>query len=268
MKTWFFLLFLINLSLPLRGQYIQPARVMSQAYNSYTEQGLDGLFSNQAGLHTINQPAVSASAVQRYFSEGVTELHLGGAFSLGEYTGGGVYLRRFGDDIFSEQSAGFGIGRRLFENFALGIALEVYQLNIENYANEFQFNSQLGFQATISKSLRISSHLFLPLQSEEQLTYSNQAAFNFDVSVQADKHLVIKGGIRKITDQDFGAKVAINYYPGERFEIHAGALTFPAMYTFGAGIELIEHIQVMLTGFYQPELGWSSGLNLRYAPGS
>ena len=253
-------------TLALQAQNIQPARVLSQAYNSYTEQGLDGLFSNQAGLHTVTRTSVSASAVQRYFSEGISELHLGGAFSLGQYTGGGVYLRRFGDDIFSEQSAGIGIGRRLFENFALGIALEVYQLNIENYANEFQFNSQIGLQTDISKTVRISTHIFLPLQEEEKLTYSNQAIINFDISVQADKHLVLKGGVRKITDQDFGAKAAINYFPGKKIEIHAGALTFPAHYTFGAGIEFIENIQVMATGLYQPELGWSSGINLKYAP--
>ncbi len=266
MKGCLWLLFFLSLPVWSWSQNIQPARVLSQAYSTYADQGLDGLFSNQAGLHTIDRTSIAASALQRYFSEGLLELHLGAAFSLGEYTGGGLYLRRFGDDIFSEQTAGLAVGRQLFEHFALGIALEVYQLNIENYGNEIQFNSQIGFQADISKVVRISSHLFLPLQQEDVLTYSNQAVINLDVAVQAENHIVIKGGLRKVTDHDFGIKAALIYNPVDKVEINAGVLTSPTHYTFGIGLEIFDDVQIMATGFYQPDLGWSSGLNLRYAP--
>ena len=266
MKRCFLIAFLFAFALVHNAQNIQPATVMSQAYATYADRGLTGLFSNQAGLHTIKKASFSGSAVQRYFSEGILELHLGGAFALGEHTGGGVYLRRFGDDIYAEQTAGLAVGRRLFENFSLGVALEVYQLSIENYGNDVQFNSQIGFQADVSKNVRISSHIFLPLQQEEILTYSNQAIINFDISVEAEKHITLKGGLRKITDQDFGIKAAINYRPGDKFVINAGVLSYPAYYTFGAGLDIFKDFQAMVIGFYQQDLGWSSGINLSYAP--
>jgi hypothetical protein len=266
MKGCFSITIFLCLSLWLTAQNIQPAKVVSQGFATYADRGVVGLFSNQAGLHAVQKTAVSASVIQRYFNEGVLELHLGGAFSLGQYTGGGIYVRRFGDDVFSEQTAGLAIGRRLFENFALGIALETYQLSIENYGNEVQFNSQLGFQADISKTVHIASHLFLPLQQEELLTYSNQAIINIDVAVEAEEHITLKGGLRKITDQDFGVKAAINYRPADKIEIHVGILSYPAHYTFGAGMDIFKDFQALVMGFYQQDLGWSSGINLSYAP--
>ena len=239
---------------------------MSQAYTTYAEDGIAGLFSNQAGLHGLSGLSVEASAMQRYFSEGVTELHLGAAAPLSEHTGAGIYVKRFGDDIFAEQSIGLAMGRKLFDKFSMGIGLEVYQLNIENYGNELQFNTQLGFQAEVSKAVTIGTHIFIPLEKQELLSYSNQGIFNFDVAVQADEHLKLKAGVRKITDQDLGIKAGLSYFPIEKFVIHIGMLTHPAHYSFGVGVELFNNFQLLASGMYQPDLGWSSGINLAYAP--
>lgn len=254
------------LSCASRGQNIQPTRVMSQAYTTYTQDGIAGLYSNQAGLHRLSGTSVEASAMQRYFSEGVLELHLGAAIPLSEYTGAGIYVKRFGDDIFSEQSVGLAMGRKLFENFSMGIGLEVYQLNIENYGNELQFNTQLGFQAELSKTVTLGTHIFIPLEKQEVLTYSNQAIFNFDLAVQADKHLQLKGGVRKLTDQDLGIKAGLSYLPLEKLIIHVGVLTHPSHYSFGIGLDIFKHIELLASGIYQPDLGWSSGINLAYVP--
>ena len=266
MKIGFSLILFLTLISTLLAQNIQPARVMSQAYTTYADQGIGGLFSNQAGLHRLSGISVEASALQRYFSEGVNELHLGAALPIGDHAGAGIYVKRFGDDVFSEQSIGLGMGRKLFENFSIGIGLEAYQLNIENYGNDFQFNTQLGFQADITKSVRIASHIFLPLEQQDLLTYSNQAVFNFDLSVQAEEHLKIKGGVRKLTDQNLGIKVGLNYTPIKKVIVHVGALTFPSHYTFGFGLDIFNDFQLLATGIFQPDLGWSSGINLSYAP--
>ncbi len=248
------------------GQHIQPAHVVSQAYTTYTNHGIDGLFSNQAGLHSMTGLSAEVSALQRYFSEGVLELHVGVAAPLGTYTGGGLYVRRFGDDVFSETSLGLAIGRKLFQAFSLGIALEAYQLSIENYGSDWQFNSQIGFQADVGKQVAIGSHLYLPLQSPENLSFSNQAVFNIDVAVQAEKHLKLKAGARKINDENLGLKFSVMYEPMNILEIHAGFLSYPSHYTFGAGITIFDDVQFFAAGLYQSDLGWSSGINLRYAP--
>lgn len=248
------------------GQNIQTVRTMSQSYTTYAETDISALTSNQAGLHDLQGLSVEASALQRYFSEGVLELNLGVALPLGEYTGGGIFVRRFGDDIFSEQSFGLAIGRKLFESFSMGIALETYQISIENYGSNLQFNTQIGFQAEISKAIRIGTHIFLPLSEVENLSYSNQSVFNFDVEVQAEKHLKVKAGFRKLNDHDIGIKASLTYEPLDKLEIHTGVLTFPTQYSFGAGIELFQGIQFLGAGLYQPDLGWSSGINIRYVP--
>ena len=266
MKMYFYTLFVTCLSFLGQAQNIQPARVMSQAYTTYADQGIAGLFSNQAGLHDLAGVSIEASALQRYFSQGVLELHLGAAIPLSDYTGAGVYVKRFGDDIFSEQSVGLAMGRQLFESFSMGIGLEVYQLNIENYGNELQFNTQIGFQADITKAVTIGTHIFLPLEKQDILSYSNQSIFNFDIAVQADEHLNIKGGVRKINEQDLGFKAALSYRPIDKFIIHTGVLTYPAHYTIGAGLELFKNLEFLATGIYQNNLGWSSGINLSYVP--
>lgn len=263
------LIFLILAPLSvINAQNILPARVVSQAAAVYADRGPDALFTNQAGLGYNDELSVNASAIQRYFSEGILELHLGTAFSIDDYMGAGVYARRFGDDIYSETSAGLAVGRQLFDNFSLGIGLEVYQLRIENYGNQVQFNSQVGFQADITKNVRLGSHLFLPLHEEEELSWSNQAVINLDLAVDIDDHLILKSGIRKITDLDIGVKVALNYTPIDVLEINIGMLTLPVQYTGGCGIRLFEDIQAFIMGQYQQDLGWSSGLNLCYAPNS
>jgi len=239
---------------------------VSQAYAAYADKGIAGLFSNQAGLHAISGVSIEASALQRYFSEGILEMNVGAALPLGTYTAGGIFVRRFGDDIFSEQSFGLALSRQLFESISLGIALEAYQISIENYGNNWQFNTQIGFQADLTKSIRIGTHLFLPLEEPDQLSFSNQALLNIDVSVVAEKHLTVKAGVRKLNDEDLGVKVALIYEPVEKFEIQTGVLTFPSQYSFGAGVDIFNNMQLFATGLFQSDLGWSSGLSLRYVP--
>lgn len=248
----------------LSAQNTLPVESMSQATLTYATAGHQALFSNQAGLHDVRGLSVQASALQRYFTDGIMELHAGAAMKLGEYTGGGVYFRRFGDDIFSEQTIGLAIGRKLFDGFALGIGLETYQLAIENYGNDQAFNTQIGFQADISKRIKIGSHFFLPLGEAAQWSNSNQSVFNFDVSVLADDQIEIKAGVRKVNDVNLGIKAGLSWRPTDFIVIHTGVLSHPAQYSFGGGLRVASNIDIVAMGMYQPNLGWSSGVQLNY----
>lgn len=265
MRHLLIILTLLGVLQTIEAQQILPAESLAKAYTGYTDKGRAGLFNNQAALSYLDGWSAEVSAIRRYFSDGLNEFHVGVAFSPGRHTGAGIYVKRFGDDVYSEQSLGIAMGRRLTEFLSLGVALEGYQLNIAGYGETFQLNAQIGLMAEVTPSVMLSSHLYLPLEQVDQLSYANQTVFNLDVSVEADKHINLKGGIRKLLDQDIGFKFALDYRPVPRFSLHAGVLTNPSMLTFGAGLEIIEQFTIMPTGAYQTHLGWISGINLIYA---
>lgn len=261
---WYVFFMVSICALAVYGQNTLPVSAMSQGMLTYASKGSVGLFSNQAGLHDVRGLSIEASALQRYFTDGVTELHAGVATRLGEHNGGGVYLRRFGDDVFSEQTIGIAMGRKLFDGFALGVGIETYQLSIENYGSDQAFNAQLGFQAQLSKRVRVGSHFFLPLGEAAQWTNSNQSVFNFDIAVAADERIEIKAGARKVNDVNLGLKAGLSWRPTDAIVIHTGVLSHPAHYSFGGGLQILQSLDVIAMGMYQPDLGWSSGVQLIY----
>ena len=247
---------------PTLSQNLVPVIFLGMSECGYNETGVRSLMSNPAGLCELSGLSSLLSSNQRYFSDGILELMISTGIPIGKYTGGEVHFKRYGDEIFAEQSIGISIGKRLFDRLALGIGMDYYQLSIEGYGSSSGLNVQLGVQARISKEMDVSSFLFLPLQKEEEISSSNIAVMHLDIRVRAAQYVNLHAGIKKDSDHKPGIKFGLEYMPVEKLSLQTGIITTPVHYCFGAGFELFHKFNIHVSSVLQPDLGWSAGLGI------
>ena len=234
------------------------------------------LQNNQAGLASLDQMAASVFYQNRYL---VNELGSRGiGFILPTQAGViGLQIQKFGYAAYNENKVGLAFGKKLGNDFSLGVQLDYLNYRITgDYGNKGLLTFEIGAMKTLNENLIIAAHLFNPLQVKIEHEYDERlpAVFKLGIGWSVSKELLLL----LETEKDINFKPLIRggleYKAGDVAFARIGFSTLPArtgsdkinvasVYSFGFGLELSQFRIDFGTSVHQV-LGWSPAISFVY----
>ncbi|MEM6966136.1 MAG: hypothetical protein AAF573_15330, partial [Bacteroidota bacterium] len=126
---------------------------------------INSTLSNQAGLAKITQSGFVLASEQRFL---LTELSsVGAGFALPTSSGTfGLSVQYFGSESYNESKIGLAYGRKLAENFSLGVQFDVLNTRIAENGSKLLYTFEVGLQYELIENVLIGIHIFNPVRLE------------------------------------------------------------------------------------------------------
>ena len=250
----------------LSTPYFPGAAAQAMGGTGVVSTGPRALFVNPAGLGRTEVSAVEIGAYQPF---GVSELtHLNAAGVLATGAGSfGLTVNYFGFDLYNEQRIGLAYGRRLAERFYLGAQLNYLGLDLAEYGSRGLVSFELGIQSDISQTVRLGAALRNPVRQSlnEDVQLPSVLVIGLDYEPSTKAQLLLE--VEKDIDRPIRLRTGLEYRFLEALALRIGLRTAPAEPTFGLGIRAGERLRIDAAGAVHPNLGWSSGVSVRYELG-
>jgi len=266
MKNVLFL-FLILLPFLAIGQngssYSNSARSIGMGNTGINFSDINSLFTNQAGLATLENTSFLVSAERRFALADLNNLSAGFALPTNSGTFG-ISVNYFGFEQYNETKVGLAYGRKLMDKLSIGVQFDVLNTRIPEYGSQNLFTFEVGLQSELSKQLTLGFHLFNPVKleiaEEEYLPTIIQAGVTYTPS----KKVLVNLELEKDIDFPFTVKLGIEYEMVESFYLRIGASTDPTLLSFGLGYQLKDQLRLDFASSYHQELGFTPAISLGY----
>lgn len=267
-KFLFALLIIIVNSFLLTGQSsffsAGGAHTMSLAENGTMFQGISSIYTNPAGLVSIDSFSTDVSYNQRYNLSELSTVSLGGAKNIGSGVIG-VSVSRFGYSAYSESKIGLSYARKLFSNLSIGAGFDMLSYSIDQYGKTNKFTFELGVQSIISKKLSIGAYVFSPgvvaLADDKEIPSRYSMGVKYKASSKADLYIDISKTINR--DPEF--KFAVDYKLVESFSFRMGGNVTNESIHFGPAYFGKNGISIYGGYTFDNRLGHSAGLSISYS---
>lgn len=239
------------------------AHSMSLADNGTMFQGISAIYTNPAGLATLDDIAFDIGYNQRYNLNELSTVSLGGAKNIGSGVIG-LSVSRFGYSAYSESKLGLSYGRKLFSNLSIGAGFNMLSYSLGQYGNTNKFTFEIGVQSNITKKLSIGAYVFSPgivsLAEDREIPSRFSMGLKYKASTKADIYVDISKTINR--DPEF--KFAVDYKLVEIFAVRMGANFTKESIHFGPAYLVENGISVFGGYTFDNRLGHSVGLSVSY----
>lgn len=225
------------------------------------------VFTNQAGLATINTFTACLYAENRFLLKDLSLFAAGAAMPLKENGGtfglGAVY---FGNSLYNERLINLAYGRRLFNALSIGIELDYAAITIADYGTVNAFTFGVGVQYKIIPQLVAGAHVFNPLRwqftdfEEDRLP----SVINTGIAYLPSNKVTITAEAEKNLNTPMMFKAGIEYNVIEKLSLRAGITSAPFTSCFGIGLNL-GNLRLDLANSFHPVLGYSPHFGLVYS---
>jgi len=224
---------------------------------------INSLFTNQAGLSTLENTALLVSAERRFALADLNNLSAGFALPTSSGTFG-ISVNYFGFEQYNETKLGLAYARQLMDKLSIGVQFDILNTRIPEYGSKNLFTFEIGLQSELSKQLTLGFHLFNPVRLEiaedEYLPSVIQAGITYTPS----KKVLVNVELEKDIDYPFTAKLGIEYEMVENFFLRLGANTEPTIFSFGLGYQLKNKLRLDFASSYYQELGFTPSVSFGY----
>ena len=217
--------------------------------------GIESVWSNQAGLASINKWVVNLTAENRFLSSELNQYYLATAYA----TPSGVFAlsaKYFGFDAYNEQKIGLAYARKLFENLSIGVQFDYLNTRIKEYGNNSWISFELGLQSQIFSNLTLGAHVFNPVKIEITENENLPTILRIGFTYKASNKINLVAEIEKDINFPFRFKGGIEYQLADPFFLRFGVGTNPVLVSFGVGYR-INNIQFDAASSYHQFLGFS-----------
>jgi hypothetical protein len=267
MKTFYhfiFPLFLLGTQ-PLfsqNGQFnIAGARAAAMGNAGVNFRDIHSLFSNQAGLAQLENPAVSVFGQQRFLIEDLQQFAFAAALPTNSGTLG-LNIQHFGSKLYNEQKIGLAYGRKLMDKLSIGAQFDILRTSIAEFGNSTRFTFELGLQSQISEQISFAAHLFNPLRQETVENELMPTVLTLGGAYRPNDLTSVFLELEKDVSRPLIVKTGIEYRIVEALILRTGIATNPNLFTFGFGLRLKNGLAVDIAAGYHQILGFSPTVGL------
>ena len=224
---------------------------------------IDAIFSNQAGLTSIDGLAVQLHSERRFALQDLTTVSLGIAKGMKVGTIG-LMVSSFGYESFRDQKIGLAYARKLFDNLSIGGQFDLLHTSIENYGSSTNFTFEVGVQSLITKNLVLGAHVFSP--GEIGLTEDDNipSVLRFGLKYAPNDKLELHSEFNKVITEEDEFRVGIQYYLIDQLAIRVGVSTNPSDFSAGFAYKIFDYLAVEGGYSYHPTLGSTPGISIKY----
>lgn len=213
------------------------ARAAALGNASATLPDLWALHNNVAGIGSLQQAQLGVYAENRFGMRELNTVALLAAFPTTKYGAYGVSFSRFGDELYSQQHLGIGVGHKLGQ-FSLGAKLDVWQIAVEGYGSQKAAALSVGGQAEIIPDLYFGAcasnvnQAKLAAFEDERLPTTMKAGLSY----RPYRKLLVAAETEKNIDHDASFKAGIEYQAlEEKLYLRSGFTSLTNTLSFGAG---------------------------------
>jgi hypothetical protein len=223
--------------------------------------------NNQAALDFSNATISAGVDYQsRFLVSGLAQS--AGAFSYKTSSGTfGFSYSSFGYEMFKTNKFTLGFGKRLGENFAMGVGLNYINLFLGDiYGSKGIFTFDVGLLARVHRKLDIGAHVFNPIRAGLGDYYDEKIPVIFNVGVNWKYTDKLHFMLDLLSNEVNQLKVigSMEYVLMEMFYLRLGMHTQEAAaFNFGAGLKLGDLYLDFSSSMHQV-LGTYPGFSLRY----
>jgi hypothetical protein len=223
------------------------------------------LQANQAGLTGLEKPIVALSYRSSYLQRDLSTRSAALIYPVGRNTFG-LSVQAYGFSAYREQRISFACARSFGPSLSLSVALNRYQLIIEQYGSGSRHSIEVGMQYRINEYLRIGSHIANPTRTSASTDLSIHlpvvlqvgAAYQFSDKVLASTAIV--NTVHAAAEWRFG----LEYEIVAAFALRGGAATHPFQQFAGFGCD-ISDLKIDAAVSSHPLLGYSPQIAFSYA---
>jgi long-subunit fatty acid transport protein len=240
------------------------AHTMAMADNGTMFQGISSIYTNPAGLTTIDNYSFDVGYNQRYSLSELSTVSLAGAKNIGSGVVG-VSVSRFGYSAYSESKIGISYARKLFSNLSIGGGFNMLSYSLDQYGNTNKFTIELGMHSKINKNLSIGAYVFSPgvvsIANDREIPSRYSMGVKYKASSKADVYVDISKTINR--DPEF--KFAVDYRLVELFSFRIGGNITNESIHFGPAYFGKNGISIFGGYTFDNRLGHSAGLSVSYS---
>lgn len=262
--------FLFSLSVYTQDQLPMGARSAGMSHASVCLDDIYSSFNNQAGLGFLEEIEVALVYENRFITSEINKMGLAAAFPVHKIGTFGINFQRFGYSQMNENKAGIAYSRAFGEKFSLGIQLNVMWIHIGDvYGTRFTGTGEISFLARPLKNWWIGAHVY-NLTRSPLADYQREklnTIFKIGTAYHLKEKLVIAAEMEASLDVKPSFRFGLEYRPIPILFIRTGCSIYPLSPSLGMGI-LIKKFQVDLASRWQPVLGFTPQIAMRYAFGT
>lgn len=240
------------------------AHTLSLADNGTMFQGISSIYTNPAGLTTINNFALDVGYNRRYNLEELSTVSLGGAKKVGSGVFG-LSVSRYGYSAYSESKVGLAYARKLFSNLSIGAGFDMLSYRIDQYGSTNAFTFEVGLQSDINDKLSIGAYVFSPgvvsITDDQEVPSSYAMGLKYIASSKADIYVDISKTINR--DPEF--KFAVDYKLVESFSVRIGGNVTQESLHFGPAFKMKNGVSIFGGYSFDNRLGHTGGVSLSYS---
>jgi len=240
------------------------AHTMSLADNGTMFQGISSIYTNPAGLTSINNFALDVGYNRRYNLNELSTVSIGGAKKIGSSVFG-LSVARFGYSAYSESKIGLSYARKLLSNLSIGAGFNMLNYSINQYGSTNAFTFELGLQSKLNDEISIGAYVFSP--GVASLTEDNEVPSRYSMGMKyiASSKADIYIDISKTINRDPEFKFAVDYKLVETFSVRIGGNITQESLHFGPAYRMKNGVAIFGGYSFDNRLGHSAGVSLSYS---
>ena len=263
MKQIISILFFSFWACSLFAQLPVGAKVLALGNTGTTQQDVNGLFYNQAGIAFANTIELSI-ATERRFSQEALSTYTAGAVIPTKSGSFGLTLNYFGFDLFNQQQVGIAYARKFAKNLSIGAQIDVHNYSIPQYGSRALVSFQAGVQYQLTSDFMVGAHIINPVRQEITELEPLPSQFKLGLAYTAAEKVDLYAELEQDLDHPLRFKSGIDYNIAKVLFIRLGIATNPTLFTFGLGIELDAGLKIDAAASYHQALGLSPGIGVRF----
>ena len=230
---------------------------------SASYEDIRGLPLNPSSIGGIKQVQGYLFADQRFGLKELTSYSLG--FAIPTSSGAfGLSLGRYGFGLYNENLLSLGYSRKLLNNLTIGGAVDYRSIFIQDYGNKGAVGFQLGITTQVTSTTTLFFSVANPNRPKINESDRLPGIFTIGGSYAPGKNVIIRAELNKTLENKEDFKVGFEYFPSKNLILRIGGHTFPAQYTFGFGLLVLDSLTLEASSKYDPRLGLIPGFGVSY----
>ncbi len=228
---------------------------------------INAAYTNQAGLAFMSGLEGNLSYENRFLVLDLSAMNFAIAKRFGNLGSFGLCIKRFGISEFNEMLLGLSYARKINSSTGIGIQINAYNLNIENYGNKNAISFEAGILHDFSKRISLGFHVSNPFPIKYTADTDIPTIVSIGAKYNISGNIQLFGEVEKHINYGFFLKTAIEYRPLSIFAIYLGFkndLSGYADYSMGAMYAATANIKINFGTSYNITLGLSPSIGISY----
>jgi len=213
--------------------------------------------ANPASLAHTSGFQVAAAVRNRFLVEGLYDYGLFGSFQLGEIGTVGIQVEHFGFEAFRQQTFAASFGRKLSEQWSIGVRFNYLNIIQELQENASSIYGSMGILYHLNEELVLGAEFSLISQSNDGLQLPTAQKFGFSYAPSDIVSVNAELGFYDDIDQHWSAGVGITYDIFDTVGLALGYRSNPDSFSFGIGWQVSEGLMINISSSFHQRLGAS-----------